>query len=287
MKRGLFIIALVIFMTFVVSAAECNLEATLINQDPYPAIPGDYVKVVFQLGGVSNPECGLVDFKVVSKFPFSLDPGVEDSVQINSGTYARNFESSLVLPFRLRVDAQALDGENEVEVTYNSNKGDGQVFQLLKNFNISIEGIDIDFEVYVSDFDLATNELSFELLNIGEDDAEAVVFRIPKQDVIQVKGGNFVILGDLDSQEETNAQFEAVASEGEIVVEIVYTDRIGERRTLTKKVYYDPTYFTGRKKDEKKPLSVWVYVVGALVLIWIVLYVRRRMKKKRDKMNRR
>ena len=56
MKGSIFILVIaIIFLSSNVSAV-CNLDASLINQDPYPAIPGDYVTIVFQLAGVENPD---------------------------------------------------------------------------------------------------------------------------------------------------------------------------------------------------------------------------------------
>jgi len=77
MKKGvltIFICLAILFsfssLTFV-SAEGCNLDVSLINQDPYPATPGDYVKLVFQVNGVSNPQCGTVEFELLEQYPLS------------------------------------------------------------------------------------------------------------------------------------------------------------------------------------------------------------------------
>jgi len=48
-------------VSFATAAVECNLDAKMINQDPYPAVPGEYVKVVFELTGISSLDCGLLN----------------------------------------------------------------------------------------------------------------------------------------------------------------------------------------------------------------------------------
>ena len=57
MKKSLmfgFAFAFILFSISGVFAGVCDLDVSLINQDPYPAIQGDYVKLVFQVDGHSN-----------------------------------------------------------------------------------------------------------------------------------------------------------------------------------------------------------------------------------------
>jgi len=88
MKKSVLIYLLIMFFSFTfVSSEACKLDISLINQDPYPAIPGDYVKVVFQVNGVSNPECGKVEFELLDKYPISFDPTDEPKIIFQSGIY--------------------------------------------------------------------------------------------------------------------------------------------------------------------------------------------------------
>ena len=50
-----------------ISAEACSLDVKMVNQDPYPAIPGDYVKIVFQVEGISNSDCGEIEFELAEK----------------------------------------------------------------------------------------------------------------------------------------------------------------------------------------------------------------------------
>ena len=55
MKRSdklLILLPLFLISLTLVSAIACDLKVSMINQDPYPAIPGEYVKIVFQVEGV-------------------------------------------------------------------------------------------------------------------------------------------------------------------------------------------------------------------------------------------
>ena len=59
---------------------RCSLSVELVNQDPYPANPGEYVKVVFQINGLNNPDCDKVSFELKENFPeYFKKESVEES----------------------------------------------------------------------------------------------------------------------------------------------------------------------------------------------------------------
>ena len=184
-KSGIIIFSiLLMFSLNIVAAAEtCNLRISLLNQDPYPAIQGDYVKVVFQISGLENSDCGIVTFGVKEGYPFYLDPNVQNPITINSGTYQKDYSSSSQVPYKLRIDENALDGENMLDIYYSTSRASN----IMKEFNITVQDTRADFEVYVKDYDKSTNTITFEILNIGENDIEALTVKIPKQDHIEIK----------------------------------------------------------------------------------------------------
>lgn len=283
MKKTLIFSLLAIFaLLSVVSALPCNLDATLVNQDPYPAVPGEYVKVVFQLSGIDNPECGNTVFSVHEEFPFSLKPGTSSDQTVQGGVYARKYESFAILPFELIVDNNALDGANPIEVSY----GSSTAATKLKEFSIEIEDVRTDFEVAISDYVQAENRLTFSILNTGDGDAEAVVIEIPRQDNIQVKGASKNIVGSLDSKDDTTFSFEAVPSDGEININILYSDETGVRRTVERTVLYDSSYFTGRVRDVKTTPTYMYWIVGIIVLIIIWRVWKGIAKRRKEKAER-
>jgi hypothetical protein len=261
--------------------AICDLDISLLNQDPYPAIPGDYVKVVFQIDGLENPECGEVTFGIKEEYPIYLDPNVTNPIVINSGTFQKDYGSFYLAPYKLRVDENALDGENPIEVYYSRSSSPATIIQ---EFNLTVEDTKVDFEVNVKDYDYNTNKLTFEILNIGESDIEALTLEIPKQEEVGVKGANRVVVGDLDSNEYTTANFEAILPKGEtkINLNIIYTDSINVRRELQKMVDFDSSYFLDRNKDKKKqPWFLYILIVAV-----VAFFVWRRIKKKKREAER-
>jgi len=276
-KRGLvFFSALVLSLIIVSSfltAAACSLNTSLINQDPYPATPGDYVKLVFQVNGLENSECGDVNIELLPTFPFSLDVSEQAIQSTKSGVYTRDYSSFLIAPYKVRVADTALDGDNPIETIVTSSSG----VSLLSQFDINVKDKRTDFEIYVKDYVPATNIMTLEVINIGENDIKALTLEIPKQDAIVVKGANKNVLGDLDSNEYTTADFEVSSSSTSFDVVIYYTDTISVRRTVTKLVEFDKTYFVGRKADQTS-LSFGNYVVILIILAGVGYFGYKRYK---------
>lgn len=278
MKKSVILLTLFVLAVFpVLSAAACDLSVSLLNQDPYPAMPGEYVKVVFQIDGIENPDCGTVTFGVKEDYPISLDPEVENPITIESGTFQRDYSSFYLAPFKLRVDENAIEGDNPIEVSLQNQFAP----EILTTLEIYVEDMRADFEVHIKNYDYTTRALTFEILNIGESDIKALTVEIPKQNGIQVKGANTKVIGDLDSNEYTTADFETVLPENEVelTINIAYTDSINVRRDLTEKVQFDPSYFTDRTNGSSKS-TWWIYVIVILVIAW---FVWRRIKKNNAK----
>ena len=274
----LFLALSILFSFAFTSALACDLEISLINQDPYPAIPGDYVKLVFQIDGVENPECGKIQFELLEQYPLVFDPNFDPKIIIDAGTYQKDFSSFLIAPYKVRVDEDALDGDNPIEVQY---KTGPMGVQLSNQFNLNIEDSRADFEIHIKDYNPTTKELTFEILNTADSDVEALTIEIPKQNNIIIKGPKINIVGDLDSNDYTTASFEAIPSKGEITLKISYTDTINERRSLEKTVIFEPEYFEDRTNGKQK-MSIWLYLFWLLIIISVIryFYLRRKRKKK-------
>lgn len=270
-------------MSFVSPIDSCNLEVSLINQDPYPAIPGEYVEVVFQIDGLANVNCDSVEFELLEKYPISFDPGVERKVFAESGIFQKDYSSFLLAPYKVRVDSNALEGKNPIEVQFQYGAGTG--FETAQ-FDLDVEDTRVDFEVYVKDYDPSTGNLVLEVLNIAEGDIEALTIEIPKQENIEIKGSKANIVGDLDSNEYTTADFEAIPQEGEITIRLFYTDEINERRITEKTILFEPEYFQDRLSDQEKP-QTGLYIVLLIIAVIIIYYFYKRRKKRMERQKRR
>jgi hypothetical protein len=275
-KRGVIAILAFLFAMNFILAATCTLTTQLINQDPYPAIPGDYVKLVFQVKGVENPECGKVTVDLKETFPFSLEPGQTNPVTITSGTFERSYNSFLILPYKIRVDENALDGDTPIEIL---TKREG--FTFLNNFTINIDDTRSDFEVFIKDYKPLTKIMTLEILNTGKNNVRALTIEIPKQKHIEVKGANRNIVGDLDSNEYSTADFEIASAGGDIQLNLYYTDSISIRRNINKTITFDSGYFENRASDAKSSSSMYIIIGVVIIIIAIIIFRRYKRRKVR------
>jgi len=276
MKKSPIILLFVLSLISLASAELCAPTVSLLNQDPYPGVPGDYVKLVFQISGLENPQCGDITFTLGSGYPVSFNPGETGIRTFKKIDYIRKYGTSIQIPYEVRIDENALDGLNDIEVTVRNDNDS----PFIKDFTLEVEDVRTDFEVYVKDYDSTLKQLTFEILNTGSQDIEALTIEIPKQENIIVKGSNRIVVGDLDSNEYTTADFEATPSNGQIILNIIYSDSINARRTLSKEVTFDSSYFSGRVSDESKT-STSTYILGALILAVVVYWFLKRRKKKK------
>ena len=277
MKRAVILLLLLTSLS-IASALPCNLDISLVNQDPYPAVPGDYVKLVFQVDGIDSTDCDDITFNLLEDYPIAFNPG-ESGVRIfRKVDYVKDFESNLLIPIEVRIDEDALDGSNPIEARVQS-RGDAP---FSKTFDIEVDDVRADFEVYIKDYSYKTNELTLEILNIEAADIEALSVEIPKQDNIEIKGAKRIVVGDLDSNEYTSADFEAIPSDGEFQVSLTYSDTINTRRTVEKTVSFDSSYFMNRKADQSTT-GIGTYIFYAAIAIIIIWWIIKKIRKKKKK----
>jgi len=278
MKGGTIFLFLLVFSVTLVSAEACDLTVSLLNQDPYPAVPGDYVKLVFQVSGLESSECRSIEFTLLEEYPIQLNPGEDGVRSFSEVDYIKDFQSNILVPYEVRVDENALDGANPIEISV-QNKNEAPI---INTFNIEVDDVRADFEVYVKDYNFKTHELTLEVLNIREADVEALTLSIPKQTNIIVKGPNRVVVGDLDSNEYTTADFEATLRNGEITIDLTYSDTINVRRMTTKTITFDSSYFTERIADQKTT-SIITYILWGIVIILIGWWIVKKFTKKKKR----
>lgn len=275
MKRSVMLVLLLLTSGLATAESICDLNVTLLQQDPYPAVPGDYVELVFQLKGSDSPTCQELEFQLIEKYPIRFDPGETGLRTFKKVDYIRDFEPRVLVAYKVRIDKDALDGVNEIEVEVKSG-----ITSIIKEFNLEVDDSRADFEVYIKEYNYKTKEMTLEILNIEESDAEALVVEIPKQDNIIIKGPNRVIVGDVDSNEYTTADFEATPSNGEITLKLTYSDAVNIRRTTEKTIIFDSSYFTDRAADQKTT-GTGTYIFWAVIVVVLVWWGFKKFSKKK------
>src|SRR5271157_4695267 len=168
MKKG--ILALVVFtliFSFGLISASCQLTPQLVSQDPSPVVPGDYVKLVFQVTGIQDPSCGQITFQLDSTYPISFDPGVSSIVNLNSGSYVTNYNSFATIPYTVRVDPNAINGNSTIELDYRATGVSNISGIVASYFSLYVQDVRATFQVFVKNYDYPTHDLTLEVLNTG------------------------------------------------------------------------------------------------------------------------
>jgi hypothetical protein len=277
MKKSIMIILLLVVFSTTFVMADCNLDVQIVNQDPEPAVPGDYVRLLFQVSGIAGTECGEISFEILDNYPIRFDPDFNPIKTFSAGTFARGYSSTKTIPYRVRIDPDALDGDAEVEILY-STKG-SKSFKISKLFDIRVEEVKADFQVFVRSYNYDTRRFTLEILNTAKNDIKSLVLTIPSQENIRVFGGNKNIVGDLDSNDYTSTDFEALPEDGIIVVELEYTDKTGERRQTQTMIVFESERFEHTITDNSARNRNFI-IVAVLIMAFIVWKVIKKKKKK-------
>jgi len=255
MSKSIFLsfLLVLVIMNFVSadSTNACNLNVSLINQNPYPAIPNSYVEVVFQASGVENIQCGGVKFELIPSYPFSLDENAS-LITLEDKTYVYGYKSDWVIPYKLRIDKDALDGSAEIEVHYSPGNWKADSY-ITKKFNIEIQDSRTNFDAVIQE--VSGSDVSIAIANIGKYTANSVVVRIPEQESFRASGTDGQMVGNLESGDytvvgfsispksggaknssRTNTQTNSQGLSTTLNFDVYYTDNIGERRVINMKL---------------------------------------------------
>jgi hypothetical protein len=277
------VIGLVVGILVLISAvsAQCDIEMSLVNQDPYPAVPGETLDLVFQITGIQTTECGKVSVVMNENFPFSVAQSNSNLRSIESGTFLKNFENFWMIPYTIVVDKDAPNGNNKVQFVLSTKEGNSQI---LKEFNIEVKDVKAKFEVFVRNYDKSDETITFEVINIGKNNADSLVFEIPEQDSIQVRGSNKQTIGILDSNEDTSVRFGILPNgkEEEIKILLRYNDLTNNRREFSKEIPFNPSSFKSLDKKEGWSFSTYLLII-VLVLIIVNWFYKRHKKKKGER----
>ncbi len=275
--RKILFFAILVFAIIFSTASECNPKISLLNQDPYPAVPGDYVKLVFVVSEISSPSCGEITLELLRNYPLIFEPEFVSIKKMNSGTFSRGFSSNWIVPYKVRIDKDAIDGDSEIEISY-STKGQTD-FKIVKNFSIKIEEVKADFDVIVKNYDYSTKRLTLEIINLGKKDVYSLILEVPQQENIKILGGNKNIVGDLDSRDYTSTDFTAIPFDGKIKMIVSYIDKIGERRSVEKEIIFNPSFFEHTKKNGKSYNTYIILAISFVLIISFLIYKKKRKKK--------
>ena len=278
------------FIAFSVNVSAADkytlFDIVLINQDPYPAEPNAYVDLVFQIENSGGQDAEDVLVELLPKYPFSLDPGVSSVKRIGLIRGTQNNDEAVLIKYKVRVDKEAVDGENEIDLRFTYNTDGKWTNYYKKEFNLTIDDPKTDFDVAIQDYSQTTNSLTIAISNIGDEDANSVTITLPEQSSISVLGSDKSIVGNIEANDYTVTSFKVVPKEDNVlIIKITYTDSINVRREIEKAVIFNSSVYnqkTGNagSGDYRAIIYIAIGIVGIVVIFVLLRILRKRRRKK-------
>ena len=146
MKKISWLIIALMLVTVVQGVVYNNIpvvEITLLNQDPDPVSPGDYVELRFKINVVGEAKAKDFVVELLPTYPFSLDPNEVAQRDIGDLTTTGNGEYSIRLKYKVRVDEDAVEGENPIQVRYRM----GTSPWITESFDVNIQTVDATISI--------------------------------------------------------------------------------------------------------------------------------------------
>lgn len=99
-------------------ALQSDVRVSFISQDPDPAEPGEYVDVRFKFENLGGDTTEDITVEIMPAYPFSLEPGEDRTKKIGSLQARQKDETGIIVKYRLKIDEDAVEGDNELEIRY-------------------------------------------------------------------------------------------------------------------------------------------------------------------------
>jgi len=210
-----------------------NIQVDSLRYEPYPVNPGEYFTLWVKAENLGTTETKDAIFNLAPQFPFSLDAN-ENPVR-ELGKLAAG--QVVVIQYKVRVDKDAVAGDNELQLKYKANSADLSWYY--QPFDINVENAQTDFDLVIQD--TTNGQVAIAIANIGENPAYSVIVRVPEQDAFQTTGTSGQMVGNLDNGDYTLVSFEIAKKQGKgpLKIQIDYTDTIGKRRTVVKELDFN------------------------------------------------
>lgn len=141
-KIIIYIIVLMVLCSFATAMIVPNVNAvkiSLINQNPDPVEPGGYAELRFRIENIGGDYAKNVKFELIPEYPFSLDKGVSPILQIGDMYMQQVEEEAYVAYYKVRVDKDAIDGNNKIKARYTTDDG---LTWSRSNFDIRVQTSD-------------------------------------------------------------------------------------------------------------------------------------------------
>lgn len=145
-KSILTILFIVLMLTTAVSAeiVAPTLTISLVNQDPDPVKPGEYVELRFRVHNAEiNTLAKNVRISVIPEFPYSALPGQATEVSLGDLPGTALSSEMITVKFKLKVDEAAVEGEIPIKVRYSFNNQSA----ITQEIDLNVQSVDANLGV--------------------------------------------------------------------------------------------------------------------------------------------
>jgi len=121
-----------------------SLRVGLVNQEPDPVGPGEYVDIRVQVDNLGSEDLQGVILEVRPEFPFTLDPGEDSVAEIGTLSAFQNGDRAVIKKYRLRVNDNAVEGSNIINVRAREGTGNWDNYEFEVNIRTSDASLAIE-----------------------------------------------------------------------------------------------------------------------------------------------
>lgn len=150
----LFVVGMIIFSVPTLAApktapSSSKIQISMVSQEPDPANPGDVIDVRFKIENLGGESTDDILLELVEAYPLSIYSG---SAQKNIGSLQsrQEGEDAMIVLYRIKVDENAVEGEEEIDIRYTEDTGFSRSWVTFRDFPIRIRSRDLVVSAEVS-----------------------------------------------------------------------------------------------------------------------------------------
>jgi len=241
----------------IISETGNNVKITLINQEPMPAEPGEYLKLRFRVENIGVDPAKRVEVQLVPKYPFRFDASDQGLRDVSALGGWQTRAEGVVIEYRLRVDEDAVEGAENITIRYKVDQSPwvGQEFEIqIRTIDafLNIESIStIPTRVQPGEF----TDLKIHVTNLADSRLKDLRFKLDFNniDIAPAAATNEKTILDLKAHENATVTFRVIVDADaesrvyKIPLSIEYQDEVGTKyyrnHTVGLIVYGQPEYF--------------------------------------------
>ena len=198
-----------------------KLSETLLNQDPDPVEPGEYVELRFKIEKEGNEELKDIKYELVPEYPFSFDGSDKPIKNLGDWVGTSDDKEYYTLYYKLKVDDDAIEGTYELtmyQTSLNSPNKKEIKFDVRvdesKRAKLLVGQVQTKPSKLIADYDEGL--VKVEVVNVGDDKAEEVILNLNLPNGFEEAFGysTRVNLGTIEAGDSKFASFYIDTQEG-------------------------------------------------------------------------